>query len=131
MHIRSLDYFDKVGLVTSGLSIFISSIFLLMSFSYLTENYLVILGLVSISLVLNNYYLTITTPEIFKKINDDPWKFILEQRPILGPIAVLLSFLLIGTLISGNLFAWQIYIIYFIMLMLMNHTYSKKYKLRD
>jgi len=131
MYIRSLDYFDKVGLVTSGLSVFISSIFLLMSFGYLMENYLVILGLVSISLILNNYYLTITTPEIFKKINDDPWEFILDQRPILGPIAVLLSFLLIGVLISGNLFAWQIYIIYFIILMIMNHVYSKKYKLRD
>jgi len=93
----------------------------------MVSNYELVLGLFIVATILNNIQYKLMKPETFKAITDNAFAYILNKNPILGPIKIITTFSVLATLILGNLFAWEAYLIYILISAVIGDVYKKKY----
>ncbi len=97
-----------------------------MSFNYFTPNLMfVIIGL-TVNVILYNMVQTLMTIELAQKIEDAPMQYILKEKPILGPIGMLTSLTMLGLLFTGNLFGWQVYIVYIVLVTIISKAHKNR-----
>ena len=99
---------------------------LAMSFEYIEPNLMfVIIGL-TINTILYNMVQSLMTLELAQRVENSPMQYILKEKPILGPIGLLTSLTMLGLLVTGNLFGWQIYIAYIVLVTIISKAHKNR-----
>lgn len=119
--------YETIDNVNSIYSIIIYSILLSMSFGYMALNYELILGLFIVATILKNVQYNLMKPETLQAITNGAFTYILNKDPILGPLKMITAFAVLATLITGNLFAWETYLVFIVITVVMDIVYKKKY----
>jgi hypothetical protein len=104
-----------------------ASIILAMSYGQLTPNYTLVLVVYTLSLVASNINFSKMTGEYLQKLEDNPFSVSLQEKPILAPISMLLSFTMLGTLLTGNLYAWGTYLVYMVVTVIVSKAHKSRF----
>ena len=119
-------YSVTVSTISYMIHIVSGSIILAMSYNQITPNYPVVLFLYAISLVASNINYTHMTRTYLQKLEDNPFSVSLQEKPILAPICMIVSFAMLGTLLTGGLFAWGTYLIYMVLAILISKAHKER-----
>lgn len=119
-------YSVTVSTISYMIHIVSGSIILAMSYNQITPNYPVVLFLYAISLVASNINFTHMTGTYLQKLEDNPFSVSLQEKPILSPISMIVSFAMLGTLLTGGLFAWGTYLIYMVLAILISKAHKER-----
>lgn len=76
-----------------------------MSYEIITPNIYLLVVVLVISLVVGTMSYLSMSKEFLEKLSTNPFSVTLQQHPFLGPIVILLTFIMLGTLITFNMFA--------------------------
>lgn len=115
-----------VEIIQAIVSFTVAFAMLAMSFGYMTPNLMfVIIGL-TINTILYNMVQSLMTLELAQTIENAPMQYILKEKPILGPIGLLTSLTMLGLLLTGNLFGWQIYLAYIVLVTIISKAHKNR-----
>jgi len=118
--------FNKLNMVHTIVSAIISLLLIAMSTGNMNQNMLLISGIMLLNIVLYNISQTYQTLELAQRIENDTMGYILSEKPITGPIGLTLSIITLLFLVTGNLFAWQLYIVYIILATIIGKSHKTR-----
>lgn len=118
--------FNKLNIIHTIVSTTISLLLIAMSTGQMTENILLVTGIMILNIVLYNMLQTYQTLELAQRIENDTMGYILSEKPITGPIGLALSIITLLFLVTGNLFAWQMYLVYIILATIISKSHKTR-----
>jgi len=118
--------FKTLSVIHSIISSIISLLLIAMSTNNLEPSIIIVSSFMLINVVLYNMIQTHQTLEVAQQIEDDAMGYILTKKPISGPIGLVLSIVTLGFLVTGNLFGWQMYIVYIIIASLIAKSHKSR-----
>jgi|SaaInlStandDraft_4_1057021.scaffolds.fasta_scaffold27317_4 hypothetical protein len=89
-------------------------VILAMSYGYMAQNEILMIGMLIFTLVTSNYIVSNMSKDEMRLLNDTPLQSSLTLYPILAPIGITTSTVLLITLLTGNMFNWQSYLAYIV-----------------
>lgn len=104
----------------------ISLTLIAMSTNQLNADIIIISSLMIINIVIYNTLQTYQTTEVAQRIEDEGIGYILTEVPITGPIDIILSTITLLFLVTGNLFAWQMYLVYIVSGIIITEYHKKR-----
>lgn len=120
------DYSKTTAFVSAIFYIIMTVIILSMSYGNITPDYYVVIFLYSISLIIANINYSKMSGDYLERLQSNPYTVIIQELPIVGVIIIILTFLMLGTLIVGCMFAWEFYIVYMIVGYIISTTHKKR-----
>jgi hypothetical protein len=118
--------YKTLNLVHKIISIIISLMLIAMSTNNMEGNIILLSSIMIINIVLYNIVQTHQTLEEAQQLEDNVYEYILLKRPITGPIGFIFSIITLIFLITGNLFGWQVYLVYIMVTFIIAKTHKER-----
>lgn len=103
-----------------------SSTILAMSYGKMLPDYTIVLCVYALMLLVSNLNFSKMSKSYLQRLEDNIFQTSLKEQPLLSPISILLSFVMFGTLLTGNMYAWGSYIIYLIVITVISKAHKSR-----
>ena len=128
-NVSNKSYSRVAGYVSAVTYIITASVILSMSYGYMEKNYSIVSGLLILSIIASYFNYSNMSRDYLQYVENNPYTWFLRDYPIIGPISIILTILLVLTLVTFNMFAWEAYLIAIIITIILGEFYKKRFNI--